>query len=53
MSAADANHPLLKFFSYTRHPDIDVSVRPEKPWGVLLPVPAAEVPPLPMSLRPV
>ena len=49
----DANHPLLNFFSYTRHPDIDVSVRSEKPWGGLFPVPAAEAPPQPMSLRPV
>lgn len=29
----DAEHPLLKFFSYTNHPDIDVRTTPESVWG--------------------
>lgn len=35
----EAEHPLLKFFSHTHHPDIDVSVLEETPWGNLFPAP--------------
>ncbi len=33
----EANHPLLNFFSYTKHPDIDIVVPPEPSWGGLFP----------------
>jgi hypothetical protein len=35
---AEANHPLLNFFCYIQHPDIDVRPNPEPQRGGLFPV---------------
>lgn len=49
----DAKHPMLKFMSYTDHPDIDVRVEPESDWGGLFPAPSlARIAP-PLGRRPV
>jgi len=49
----DANHPLLKFMSYTRHPDIDVRVAPTYEWGGLFPAPILARATPPLGRRPV
>ncbi len=33
----DANHPLLNFFSFTHHPDIDIRPARDSQWGGLFP----------------
>ncbi|MEO8858374.1 MAG: hypothetical protein ABI343_15440 [Burkholderiaceae bacterium] len=37
---SEAEHPLLNFFSYTRHPDIHLAVPPQMNWGELFPHPS-------------
>ena len=50
---SEANHPLLNFFSYTHHPDIDVRSSAQVNWGGLFPSPSlARVTP-PLGRRPV
>lgn len=48
-----ANHPLLKFFCYTRHPDIDVHIEREDDWGGLFPAPSLARFTPPLGRRPV
>ncbi len=50
---AEANHPLLNFFSHTRHPDIDVQPAPEPGWGGLFPSPSLARFTPPLGRRPV
>ena len=49
----DARHPLLNFFSYTRHPDIVLQVPQEMQWGGLFPDPAPVRLSQPLGRRPV
>ena len=44
----EAQHPMLNFMSYTRHPDIDVRMETESQWGELFsaPVLTRAIPPL-------
>lgn len=41
---SDANHPLLNFFCFTHHPDIDIRPAPDSQWGGLFAVAAATAP---------
>ena len=45
---ADAHHPLLNFFSFTHHPDIDVRPGSDSQWGGLFPATAATLDTRPM-----
>lgn len=50
---SDANHPMLNFFSYTNHPDIELNMpRPAK-WGELFPHISTARYSRPLSRRPV
>lgn len=49
----EANHPMLKFFSYTRHPDIDVRPHQDSGWGELFPNPSTARFAQPLGRRPV
>jgi len=49
----EANHPLLNFFSYTHHPDIDIRPARESQWGGLFPAAPMGAAPGPFALRPV
>jgi len=47
----ETNHPLLNFFSYTRHPDIDIRPARETQWGGLFPTAPMGAGPSPLVLR--
>lgn len=49
----DAQHPMLKFMSYTNHPDIDVGMSREPAWGGLFPAPELARFTPPLGRRPV
>lgn len=49
----EAAHPLLNFFSYTRHPDIELQIPKEANWGELFPHPSMARFAQPLGRRPV
>lgn len=50
---SDANHPMLNFFSYTDHPDIELNVSRAAKWGELFPRPSTARISQPLGRRPV
>lgn len=49
----EANHPLLNFFSYTHHPDIELKLPQQINWGELFPHPSTARFAQPLGRRPV